>query len=69
MKWVNKMILILRIGKSFYCHTIVPLFMRENEQQLDNRSVLDGQLTDVQRSNVTLHFEDVKREDLWRTIQ
>jgi hypothetical protein len=39
-----------------------------NEQQFDNRSVLDGQLTDVQRSNVTLHFEDVKREDLWRTI-
>jgi hypothetical protein len=30
-------------------------------------SVLDGQLTDVQRGGVTLHFEDVEREDLWRT--
>jgi hypothetical protein len=40
-----------------------------NEQQFNNRSVLDGgQLTDVRRSNVTLHFEDVEREDLWRTI-
>jgi hypothetical protein len=30
--------------------------------------VLDGQLTNVQKGNVTLHFEDVEREDLWRTI-
>jgi hypothetical protein len=39
-----------------------------NEQQFDDRSVLDGQLTDVRKSDITLHFEDVKREDLWRTI-
>jgi hypothetical protein len=39
-----------------------------NEQQFNNRSVLDGQLTDMRRSNVTLHFEDVEREDLWRTV-
>jgi hypothetical protein len=42
--------------------------MKENEQQFNRRSVLDGHLTDVQRSDATFHFEDVKREDLWRTI-
>jgi hypothetical protein len=30
--------------------------------------VLYGQLTDMWRSNVTLHFEDVEREDLWRNV-
>jgi hypothetical protein len=38
--------------------------MQWNEQQFDNRSVLDGQLTDVQRGDVTLHFEDVERRSV-----
>jgi hypothetical protein len=32
------------------------------------KRVLDRPLMDVQRGDVTLHFEDVKREDLWRTV-
>jgi hypothetical protein len=31
-------------------------------------SILDGQLTEVKRGNITLHFEDVNREGLWRTV-
>jgi hypothetical protein len=52
-----------------YCHTKVQTCIVENEQQFDNRSVLDRQLTDVQRGNITLHFEDVKRCQKRRSVE
>jgi hypothetical protein len=41
-----------------------------NEQQFDNRSEWEGQLTDLQRCDIIpeLKNEDVKREDLWRSV-
>jgi hypothetical protein len=41
------------IEKQSYCHITVPTCIVENEQQFNNRSVLDRQLTDVQRNGIT----------------